>query len=232
VDVIDRFPVRTLGDTVVRSLRDAIYGGDLPGGARLIDSELAEHMDVSRSTAREALRALKSEGLVISHPHRGYFVVELEPDQVLELLEMRSLLEGRAAAAAVRSLRRADFDRLESIAEQFEQIDYVADVQTVRELDIQFHQIVTRRCDRPILLELWSSLNSRLYMLESVCVDTLRISAADCAERHREYIAALRTGNPADAHAAGEGHYQYHFRRYHEWLRAHRSAERVDRRAR
>jgi DNA-binding GntR family transcriptional regulator len=218
LDVIDRFPVRTLGDTVVRSLREAIYSRQLPGGTRLIDSELAEQLEVSRSTVRDALRALTHEGLIVSHPHRGYFVAELQPGQVLELLEMRALLESRAAADSVRYLNEDDFARLEDIANQFAHVDYAAEVAHVRDLDLEFHKVVTHRCDKPILLELWASLNSRLYMLEVLCADILKIDAADCALRHRDYIEALRTGIPARAHEAGEGHYLYHSRRYRQWL--------------
>lgn len=216
---------RTLGEFVVQALRDAIMDGALEPGDRMIDADLAERLDVSRATVRDALRQLTREGLVISQPHRGYFVAHFRPSDILELLELRSYLEGRVAEYAVNALTDEDFAELEAIAETFARKDYAKDVAEIRRLDIAFHQVIARRCDKPLHVELWSSLNSRLVMLDVLCRDVLKIDAADCAARHRAYIAGLRERDPERARAAGEAHYRYHADRYREILAKEGSTE-------
>ena len=73
--------------------------GDIAPGARLAQVELAERLGISRTPVREALRRLSAEGLVDSHPNRGFWVAELSLDAVLRRLEVRLLLE-RASPAS------------------------------------------------------------------------------------------------------------------------------------
>ena len=65
---------RTLRSNIVQTLREAIQQRRLAPGARLSDSELAAQLGVSHSTVREALHQLTHERLVVSAPHRGFFV--------------------------------------------------------------------------------------------------------------------------------------------------------------
>lgn len=213
--------MRTLGDNVVQALRTAILARWYPGGAKLSDAELAEQLNVSRGTVRDALRHLTHEGLVINRPNRGYFVNQLDTTEVLDLLEMRALLEGRAAASAVQDLTDEDFTRLTEISDLLGSLDYAEEIERIRDLDIEFHNIVAGRCERPILLELWSSLNSRLYLLDVLCVSILEITPDNCADRHRDYVNELRSRDPERARAAGTRHYLYHRDRFRAWLDEH-----------
>lgn len=216
---------RTLGATVVQALRQAISDGELAVGERIIDSEIAERLKVSRATVRDALRQLTHEGLVINYPHRGYFVADFRPSDVMELLEMRSLLEGKLAEAAAPFLTDVDFARLDDMAGAIERRDYLKDSREIQHLDIAFHQIIADRCPKPLLVELWTSLNSRMIRLDRLWCDVLKLDAADSARRHRAYIAELRTGNPARAQKAGEAHYRYHRERYREFLQAREAVD-------
>lgn len=209
---------RTLGETVVARVRDDILQQELPAGTRLIDTELADRLQVSRATVRDALRQLTYEGLVTSTPHRGYFVAALSPDDVLELLDLRSLLEGRAAAEAVKNMVAEDFRRLHAILDDFERRDYYRDIIEIRDLDIAFHQTITHRSNKPLLIELWSVMNSRLFMLITICRDILRLDTQESAARHRDYIRELESGDPERARKAGEDHYQFHATRLRETL--------------
>lgn len=199
---------RTLSDQVVHRLRRAIVDGELPPGARLMDAELAEQMQISRPTIRDAFRRLQHEGIIINHPHRGYFVAEFRPSDVEELMSLRGLLEGRAAEVAVERLTDEDFRNLEEIADAIATQDYQRDIQAVRELDIRLHDIVVQRSGMKLLLELWAILNSRLTVLNALSGGLLKVDAGDSSRRHHDYIAALRSRDPARARAAAEAHYQ------------------------
>lgn len=205
---------RTLGDSVATAMRDSILNRVFQPGTRLIDTNLAEQLGVSRATVREALRQLTHEGLVSSVPYRGYFVAEFSAEDILELLELRAMLEGRAAEAAVAHLSESDFHCLQRLADEIESSDYQSDVTGVRDIDIAFHQVIARHCNKPILYELWSTLNSRMNMLDTLCRDILCLNSHESAARHRHYIEELRSADPLRARLAGEGHYQFHAQRF------------------
>ena len=199
---------RTLSEQVVNTLRQVIVDGDLPPGARLMDAELAEQLQVSRPTIRDAFRRLQHEGIIINHPHRGYFVAEFHAEDVEELMILRGLLEGRAAEISVGLLSDEDFCRLEEIADAIATQDYQKDIQSARELDIRLHDIVIQRSGLTLLPQLWAILNSRLTVLNALSAGPLKVDADDSSRRHHDYITVLRSRDPDRARVAAEQHYQ------------------------
>jgi DNA-binding GntR family transcriptional regulator len=88
-------------DALADALRREILDGGLPAGAWLRERELTESFGVARHSLRAALRALAAEGLVKIEPNRGAHVVELTPDDVRWLYELRTALELEAAHLAL-----------------------------------------------------------------------------------------------------------------------------------
>jgi DNA-binding GntR family transcriptional regulator len=94
-------------------LRDAILRGDLRPNARLVETELAGWLEVSRTPLREALGRLASDGLVEGR-RRGWAVREHTAQEVSEIHEVRAALEGMAALLAC---NRASDEQIEQIAD-------------------------------------------------------------------------------------------------------------------
>jgi DNA-binding GntR family transcriptional regulator len=90
----------SLAETVRQSLLADLDAGRLRPGQRINEPDVAARHGVSRVPVREALRALQGSGLVVSRPHAGMFVRQLEPHEVADLLELRALYDGLAAAKA------------------------------------------------------------------------------------------------------------------------------------
>jgi DNA-binding GntR family transcriptional regulator len=85
-------------------IRALILGGEMLPGTRLSQLELADHLGISRTPVREALRRLAGEGLVDALPQRGFRVADLGLEAVMRRLEVRLLLEpGIARLAAERA---------------------------------------------------------------------------------------------------------------------------------
>ena len=100
----------------VRSvLRRAILNGELGGGTRLVQAEIAATLDVSTTPVREALRDLATEGLVQFDPHRGAIVSELSVDDVHDIYDIRMVLEPLAMRQAVPHLSEALLARLREL---------------------------------------------------------------------------------------------------------------------
>lgn len=94
-------------------LQDQIISGALPGGSRLKPEALAQNLGISRMPVREAIRQLNAEGYITIRPNRGAIVTSRTPEQVLELFEMRAVLEGLAARVAAVAGDRHAVDDLE-----------------------------------------------------------------------------------------------------------------------
>jgi GntR family transcriptional regulator, trigonelline degradation regulator len=86
-----------LREQVLELLRSEIIELRLKPGQRLVERELIERIGVSRTTIREVLRQLATEGLVTTIPQRGAIVTIPSPKQARELYEVRALLEGATA---------------------------------------------------------------------------------------------------------------------------------------
>ena len=75
--------------------------------------------------------------------------------------------------------------------------------------DLVFHQVILRHCTKTVLVELWSSLNSRLTMIELLVHETFEASLRTSQEHHRAYLAELSTRDPERARRAAEEHYRH-----------------------
>lgn len=198
---------RTLRSSIVQNLREAIQQHRLAPGTRLSDSELAAQLGVSHSTVREALHQLTHERLVISAPHRGFFVAGFTLDDVIDLLEMRGLLEGRIAEAVATMLTDEDLAQLEAAALSMGRIQ-LSEVSGFWDADRAFHEIIVQRCSKTVPVELWNSLSSRLAMLEILHHDSFASRFDAAQDFHLTYLEELRTRDPARARRAAEEHYR------------------------
>ncbi len=108
----------TAQDLALVTLRQAILDGTIEPGARLRQEDLADVFEASRIPVREALRALEHEGLVTSEPHRGFTVTTLDADQIEEIYDLRSVLEGHAVRLAIPLLTQQDLDELQQIYDE------------------------------------------------------------------------------------------------------------------
>ena len=99
-------------------LRDLIVQGLLSPGSRIIETEIASRLGVSRTPVREAMRRLHTEGLLTFIPHRGAFVARLEERDIYKIYDLRVVLEGYAAQMAAIEASEDQLDELERLAAQ------------------------------------------------------------------------------------------------------------------
>src|SRR5665213_2026200 len=97
---------------VLDFLRQSIISGRLAPGSRLVERELIEMMDVSRTVIREALRQLETEGLVATIANKGPVVRELSFDEAKDLYAIREVLVGLAARLFVLNAKPGQIDSL------------------------------------------------------------------------------------------------------------------------
>ena len=134
---------RTMTEIVADEIRVRILNGDFVPGQRLVAAEIADEMGVSRMPVRDALRNLESTGLVETIPHRGTIVKDLSEFEILELYQIRAVLEGLAARLASEHM---DEKTLEQINEKISQHDLKTiqneDYDSFTKLNREFHEII------------------------------------------------------------------------------------------
>lgn len=119
----DRQPL-TAEEEAYNFLLDAICGGRLRKGDRLIAEDIASEIGMSRMPVREAFRRLDAQGLVTLRPNRGAVVGGLDIDELHEVFEMRSALEGLAVRVAVARIGERQLAALERMLDE---MDYYRD---------------------------------------------------------------------------------------------------------
>lgn len=137
--VLDGLSHRTAHEAVRESIRQAIMRGDLEGGSRLIQSELAESLGVSTTPVREALRDLATEGLVEFDRYRGAVVHLPTLEEVRETYEIRLLVEPAAARKAVHRISEED---LQAASALLSRIDDEDDIGRFVDLNRNFHAVL------------------------------------------------------------------------------------------
>lgn len=130
---------KTKEEYVAEVLREGILGGRFPRGARLKQAEVARLLDISITPVREAFRILEAEGYVISITHRGVVVAPFDVSATREIMELRVILEGRLALAAMRNMTADDEAELARLEREFEKAIAAGDRPTVRAVNYRFH---------------------------------------------------------------------------------------------
>lgn len=114
---VTRLERQSDGERAYRFVRRAIIEGRYGPGQRIVEQKVATELDISRTPVREAVRRLETEGLVATEPNRGAQVRSLSDDDIADLYEARSRLEGYMAELAA---RRADDDDIAGLAQSAE----------------------------------------------------------------------------------------------------------------
>jgi len=131
-----------LREVVGAALRQAITGGILQPGERLMESQLAEELGVSRTPVREAIRKLELDGFVVMLPRRGTYVADLSLKDIHDLYEVRTALDSLAAELATERINEEELERLERLVVQISEYAEAGDVDKVAETDGLFHEII------------------------------------------------------------------------------------------
>ena len=191
------------GEIAYGRLLAAIRDGDFQPGDRLREIDVAARLSLSRTPVREALRKLESDGVVEHRPRIGAVIRRLSQTEVVELYEMRLVLERTAAEMAARHASPAEIDALESLNEEIGTA--TDDAAKAAALNQKFHRGIYLATRNRFLLESARALNNALLLLgPTTLADEARITTV--YDQHRDILEALRAGDVQKAGIAAEAH--------------------------
>jgi DNA-binding GntR family transcriptional regulator len=181
----------TAQDAVLASLRSDILTGSLGPGDQIVQDALADRYGVSRVPVREALKTLESEGQVVYHPHRGYFVAELSVEDLLEVYRLRTILEAEAIRHAVPALSDEDVAILAALHEDIDRAADAGDVIAMTAANRQFHFAIFDAGGLPrlsrLLRQLWEATDAYRALYYGTADNRRRV-----AGEHAGMLEALR----------------------------------------
>lgn len=191
----------TAYEALIRSIGEGVY---LPG-ARLREEDVAERMALSRTPIREALRRLEAEGIVEHRPRIGAIVRQLSHSELVELYEMRVVLERTAAELAAQHGTDAEFDTLDDLNQRI--LSERSNPSRAAAINRDFHRGLYLAGRNRFLLESARALNNSLLLLgPTTFTDEDRIDMV--VRQHQMIVDALRSGDVEAAGAAAEAHLQ------------------------
>lgn len=198
---------RLLDRQAADRIREHILGGVLVAGARLLETQLAEELEVSRGTVRAALALLMREGLVQQVAFTRWEVSETSERDAWELYTLRAELEGLAARLAVGNVTAADGMRLRAIGTQMEKAIKQKRFQDVTDLDFKLHQEIVALAHHKRLAELhgFIMLQVRFHMVHS---GFLPNDYQALVREHEDLIEAVVGRDGAKAEALARSHNQ------------------------
>lgn len=154
----------SLKNQVINALRDAILQGKFEPGEKLVERQLCEMLDVSRTLLREALQHLDAEGLIEHIPHKGPSVAQLDYEGAKNIYEVRQVLEPLALTGFTEHASPTDIKKLKAIIEE---LDTATEEDTLKLLKIKndFYAIILEACGNDIVKDMLTILNNRVTLL-------------------------------------------------------------------
>lgn len=191
------------GQTAHAAIIDLIRKGAVLPGERLREEVVAERLGLSRTPVREALRRLEAEGIVEHRPRVGAVVRRLGHAEIVELYEMRIVLERTAAELAARHGHAAELDTLEALNGEIAASR--ADPVRGAAINQDFHRALYHAARNRFLVEAARALNNALLLLgPTTYVDPERIDVV--VAEHHAIVEALRAGDAGPAGDAAAAH--------------------------
>ena len=188
-------PIR---EVVYERLKEALLEGRLRPGDRLVESELAQRLQVSRTPVREALRRLEAEGMLESLPRKGLVVKDYSLEEIEEVYAIRESLEALAAVQAVRRATEEELRHLEALMARIDLLE--RDPRTpprgIFEAHRDFSEACIRACHLPRLVQMIETFKGHMTRFRRVTLgdDARRRRVRD---EHRSILEALKNRDEA-----------------------------------
>ncbi|QRI63855.1 GntR family transcriptional regulator [Shinella sp. PSBB067] len=187
-----------------RHIQQALRLGRYKPGERLIAEDIAAEIGTSRMPVREAFRRLAADGLVVLRPNRGCIVAGLTLDELYEVFEIRSVLEGLAVRLAIHRIDEEVLDELERLLERMERAGQSGSSDWVVRHQ-EFHGRIYALSGRPKLIRQIAALHVVIEPYMRIWFDYVD-KPLSSREEHAALIAALRSGDARHAEQVMQDH--------------------------
>jgi len=180
-----------------KHIRNRLLSGEFTPGARLSESELSDACGVSRTPVREALRRLALEYFVRIEPNRGAFVIDWSREDIMDMFEMRSMVEGLAARKAAERASPEQIQRMKLTINKIEDVVKKNDASMIDEflsLNRNFHDTIFEASGSPKLTEVISRFVEQAVIVRTAAQYTI-FDITISNHQHKEMLDAIEAKN-------------------------------------
>ena len=210
---------RSKKELVTKTLRNAILGGELIPGTRLVIEDLAKQLGVSPIPVREALQQLDADGYVVIEPYLGARVAPIEAESVVEVFSLLETMEVVSSRAACQHMSDSDFNVLEEILVKMDSL--IGDPELWSQENRHFHKYICDKSGTRLVGSLMSKVLDHWDRLHRYFLTDVFARRLPQAQReHWKILKTLRTRDPAETEAVIREHAQASLTAYTKYLAA------------
>ena len=200
---------QSLQEQAYQALRTAILSGELASGQRLVETQLAKKLQVSRTPIREAIRLLQHENLATIDPNGILRVATISMTDAMHLYDCRIALEQLSVIGACQNATESQLQDLEVMVKQAEKLvkSKPSQLTTFRllDLDYSFHRLLAQSSGNPWLVSLLDQVFDKMQLLR---IQTTKNNpdVLEIRTEHRLIYEPVRSRNPEAAVQAIKKH--------------------------
>jgi DNA-binding GntR family transcriptional regulator len=199
-------PKRRLADEVHRQILMAISGGGIAPSERIVQEELAETLQISRTPVREALLRLEQEGILVTSGRGGFMLRQISPQEVRDIYEARFAIEGDSARVLSERQDERTFQNIAEVIRLEEQQGHVSTPSEYYEANKAIHRSFVVNAGNKYLLEMFDLMWNRSVSFH-LFITTMDNSALTASLRsHLDLLDMIRTKSPDEAAASMRRH--------------------------
>ena len=195
-------------DKACHVIRDAIRNGQYPGGSWIREIAVAQVAEVSRTSVRQALNVLAAEGFVELHPNRGATVVDWTDENLLQVFDVRAMLEAYGCELAATHRSDDELEALQREADVFCTLVASGDAHDSRliaESNNRFHRLILSSGKNARLASLLVAV-VQIPMVKQTFAKYDQAALARSAQQHQDLVLAIRGRDGAWARATMQAH--------------------------
>lgn len=191
-DALGRIKPITKKDQIVSAVKNAILAGKLESGDPIVESKIAQQLDVGTPLVREALIQLEHQGFVQKIPFKGTVVTKLSREDVAHIFRLRAELEALAVEWAGENVTDSDLEELQELNEKMKQGAKELDLALFYENDLAFHRKIWLMAGNPYLTDALEKVVVPLFAFFVMKNTRERVNYIESAAKHAEIIKALQ----------------------------------------
>jgi len=197
-----------LDQKVYQIIKDMIMNRQLLPGEKIPQESLASELGISRTPLVSALKFLEQEKLVEARPRRGYFVRLFSKKEMVNIFELREVLEGLAARRAASNITDPQIEKLNKFFEQFDTTRPIDNYKRYSQEDRRFHFFVMDIGAKEFLKSIILTTNIISFSYQVVSTEGLIRSPNETITEHKAVIDAISVRDPGAAEQLMRQHFK------------------------
>lgn len=195
-----------LKDTAYQLIKDRLLSGKIKPGERLREDLLAEEISMSRTPVREAINQLSAEGYVYQIPRKGIFATEITREELIDIVEIRVLLETYAIKICCRKITEEQLKELEDIFNKLKNALMNQDQTKYGIYDGLFHKKIAEYTGNKKLYNFINDIEDSVVFSRRMNVYNIRhkYTEEDSIKQHEDILTAIKNRDEEAASKAME----------------------------